>query len=251
MGEVPTLTGVRALVVGASSGIGRALATAALAQGAGVAVSARRGERLTALCREAGGGVPLAGDVRCADDCRRVVDGAAEALGGLDLVVYAAGAGTLAPISRIDPEAWRRDLDVNVVGANAVCAAALPHLDARGVVAFLSSNSTSAPRFGLASYAAAKAALDASVLAWRAEHPERRFLRIVLGPTMPTGFGDGFDPETLTTALRRWPAQGLSPAAMETDDVGRHLAGALALVLAHPDVDTCELRLEPRAEPWS
>src|SRR5690606_28065803 len=119
--------------------IGRSLARHAVAHGAHVCVSARRADRLEALCGEMGGGHPIAGDVTDPDTCHRVVSGAADRLGGLDLVVYTAGSGTLAPVAGTDAADWRRIYDVNVVGPMLVTAAALPVLAADGVITFLSS----------------------------------------------------------------------------------------------------------------
>jgi NAD(P)-dependent dehydrogenase (short-subunit alcohol dehydrogenase family) len=238
------------LVVGASAGIGRAFARHAVAQGADVCVSARRAEKLVELCREAGGGRPVVGDVTDPDDCRRVVGEAVEHLGGLDLVLYTAGAGTMAPIVEADPAAWRRDYEVNVIGPTLVCGAALPALGPHGLMSFISSEASSQTRWGLSSYTASKTALDATIRFWRAEHPERRFQRIVMGATIPTEFGDGFDRDHLTVALQRWAATGVPPTAMETDDVGRQLAEVLGVVLAHPGIDVPDLCLGARGEAW-
>ncbi len=250
MAEAPTLASARILVIGASSGIGRAFAHNAIAQGAQVCVVARRLDKLADLCGDAAGGHPIVGDVTDPDDCRRLVLEAADLMGGFELVLYAAGAGTMAPIIETDPEDWRFDHAVNVLGPTMVCAAALPLLATDGLVAFVSSESGSELRWGLSSYASSKAALDTTIKAWRMEHPERRFQRIVMGGTSPTEFADSFDPDLLGTALARWMASGTPITVMETDDVGRHLAELMAVFLAHPDIDVPDLRLAPRGEAW-
>jgi len=241
----------RILVVGASAGIGRAFAKHSIAAGAQVCVAARRRERLVELCDEAGGGHIVTGDVSSAADCRRLVVEAAEHLGEIDVLLYAAGVAAMSPIEAIEPDLWRRDFDVNVIGANLVCAAALPVLSPNGLVAFISSESTAETRWGLASYAASKSALDASIRHWRHEHPERRFQRIVMGATIPTEFGDQFPADVLHLALDRWIASGISMAAMETDDVGRQLSELLAVMWNHPNVDVPDLCLDPRGGPWA
>lgn len=247
----PSLASARVLVVGASAGIGRAFARHALAQGADVCAAARRTEQLADLCRTAGAGHALTADVTQPEQCRRLVhEAAAEMGGGIDLVLYCAGAGTLAPIIDADPAVWQRSYQVNVIGPTLVCATALPLLSPDGLVAFLSSESVSETRWGLSSYAASKAALDATIRSWRVEHPERRFLRVIMGATMPTDFGNSFDMRVLTTAIDRWVAGGVSMTAMETDDVGRHLAEVLGVVLAHPGIDVPDLCLDPRGEAW-
>ena len=84
------LHGTRILVVGASTGIGRAVAEMAASHGARVAASARRAALLEEL-----DAVAVPGDVRVEADCRRIVDEAVTALGGLDGLVYAVGMSML------------------------------------------------------------------------------------------------------------------------------------------------------------
>jgi NAD(P)-dependent dehydrogenase (short-subunit alcohol dehydrogenase family) len=148
-------------------------------------------------------------------------------------------------------EDWRRAYEINVVGPNLVCAAALDVLAPDGVVAFLSSESTGEVRWGMGTYTASKAALDASIRSWRHEHPERRFQRIIMGATMPTEFGAAFPADLLETAFTRWMASGISMTTMETDDVGRHLAEVMSVILAHPAIDVPDMYLDPRGQAWS
>jgi NAD(P)-dependent dehydrogenase (short-subunit alcohol dehydrogenase family) len=246
MADAPTLTSARILVVGASAGIGRAFAHHAKAMGAQVCVTARRTDKLAEL----EGCHPVTADITDPDDCHRLVAEAVAWLGDIDLHHHAAGAGTMAPIERPDAAAWARDYAVNVIGPTVVTAAALPHLAPDALVTFLSSESTGETRWGMAPYTATKSALDATIRSWRVEHPERRFQRIVMGATMPTDFGNGFGMEVLTTAFERWAAAGVSMTAMETDEVGRHLAEVMAVLLAHPTIDVPDLCLDPRGEAW-
>jgi NAD(P)-dependent dehydrogenase (short-subunit alcohol dehydrogenase family) len=246
MADAPTLTSARILVVGASAGIGRAFAHHARAMGAQVCVTARRTDKLAEL----EGCHPITADITNADDCRRLVDEAAERLGAIDLIVHSAGFGTMAPIEDVDAATWAHIYAVNVIGPTAITAAALPHLSPDALVTFLSSESTGETRWGMSPYAASKSALDATIRAWRVEHPERRFQRIVMGATMPTDFGAGFDEAALTTAFARWAAAGVSMTFMETDEVGRHLAEVLAVLLTHPTIDVPDLCLDPRGEAW-
>lgn len=95
------LTGRRALVTGAGSGIGRAGAIAFAREGARVVVNdldAGRGEATVQTIRDAGGDASfVAADVSLRDDCKRMVDAAAAWLGGLDLLYNNAG---IAPVGR-------------------------------------------------------------------------------------------------------------------------------------------------------
>jgi NAD(P)-dependent dehydrogenase (short-subunit alcohol dehydrogenase family) len=247
MADAPSLTSARILVVGASAGIGRAFARQAAALGAQVCVSARRADKLAEL----EGCHPIAADITRPDDCRELVARAVEHLGSIDLVVHSAGAGMMSRIEEADAERWAHAYAVNVIGPTMITAAALPHLSPDAVVTFLSSESTGETRWGLSGYAATKAALDATIRSWRLEHPERRFQRIVMGATMPTEFGNPFGEADLMIAFDRWAATGVSMTFMETDDVGRHLADVMAVLLTHPTIDVPDLCLDPRGEAWT
>ena len=240
------LDGRRVLVVGASSGIGAALARAVSARGGSVTVSARRRDRLEALVEELGTGHLVAGDTTVPADTARVAAEAAAAMGGLDLMVYAAGYGVLQPLTSTEPETWADLYRVNVVGANLATAAALEHMDRGGLVAFVSSRTVEDANALFASYSATKAALDQCIRVWRAEHPDRRFMRVVMGNTLPTEFGDHMNLDLLGEAMEAWERQAVPGGLMHVDDVGAALAEAFAVALGHPDIDFPELKLDAR-----
>jgi NADP-dependent 3-hydroxy acid dehydrogenase YdfG len=127
-----SLEGRRVAITGASSGIGAVTAELLAAEGAAVAVGARREERLTELVERiaSAGGRAEAIPVDVADEAsaRSFVEGAAERLGGLDGLVNNAGVMLLGPIDGADTEQWRRMVDVNVLGLLYCTHAALPIL---------------------------------------------------------------------------------------------------------------------------
>lgn len=161
------LDGKRVLVVGASRGLGRAIALRMAAEGSRVAVSARGTENLDLLCEEIGrnGGEAIAVTADCsvADDAARAVTSAHAAFGGLDCVVNAAGVHPVwARIGDQPVESWDRTFAVNVSGAFYVCRAALPLLVSGGGGAIVNVTSVGAFRSWdlVGPYCASKAALE-------------------------------------------------------------------------------------------
>lgn len=176
---------MRIVVVGASSGLGRCIGLGLARDGRRLALLARRRDRLETAAKEAGpGAVAIECDVTDESSCRSAVSSAAAELGGIDGLVYTPAVGPLARLADTDAATWRRVFDTNVTGAALVTAAALPHLSASaGTAVYLSSVSASItpPWPGLGAYAVSKAALDKLVEAWRAEHPDIGFTRLVVG----------------------------------------------------------------------
>jgi NAD(P)-dependent dehydrogenase (short-subunit alcohol dehydrogenase family) len=209
------------LVVGGSSGIGRAVAVALGRRGDAVAVAARRADLLAGVVAEAGPTCHgLRADAADPEAARELVERAADRLDGLDAVVYAAGRSTLRPLSAGDAGDWHRTLATNVVGPAVVLSAAGPHLaEGTGPTAvLLSSHSVGRPWPGLVPYAASKAALDQLALGLRAEEPWLRVVRVVVGPTA-TPFADGWDPDEAGARFEAWAAGGYLVHQVQTSEV--------------------------------
>lgn len=126
------LEGTVALVTGASSGIGEATASALAAEGANVAIAARRRDRLERLANDLQRGgrraLILEADVTEEAQAREAVERAARELGRLDIVINNAGVMLLGPIENAPLEEWERMVHLNVLGLLYVAHAALPHL---------------------------------------------------------------------------------------------------------------------------
>ena len=127
------LAGSRAIVTGASSGVGRAIALELARQGVRVLATGRRGERLAALADEAAGmaGGPLlslSGDITSSDFRWHLVDAANQHFGGLDLVVAAAGSGAIGRFRDASPDTLVRIMDVDCIAPTEMVRIALPAL---------------------------------------------------------------------------------------------------------------------------
>ncbi len=157
------LSGRRILVTGGSSGIGAAAAEALAGRGASVAVSGRDGKALAAVAGRTGGPTVVA-DLRVAGAADHVVAQAADNLGGLDTVVYSAGAGWAGPICEMQAGDIDALIDLNLRAPMQMIRAALPRLmTARGQVVLIGSIAGligvprevvySATKAGLAGYA--------------------------------------------------------------------------------------------------
>lgn len=124
------------LITGASSGIGRAIATGLGAAGATVVLGARRLERLEATVEEieASGGTARARKLDVTDraDVKAFVDAANEEFGRVDAIVNNAGLMPLSPLGALKVEEWDRMIDVNVHGVLNGIAAVLPIMEEQG-----------------------------------------------------------------------------------------------------------------------
>jgi NAD(P)-dependent dehydrogenase (short-subunit alcohol dehydrogenase family) len=201
-------------------------------KGAHVALLARRHDWLVDAAKEAGNGaLPIACDVTNQTSCEHAIGEAAKGLGGIDAVIYSTGVGILNRLSDIDANTWRWAFDTNVIGASLITSAALPHLKAStGVAAYLSSISASLtpPWPGLGAYAVTKAALDKLVEAWRTEHPDVGFTRVVVGDcaggegASMTGFANNWDPEIAAEFYPTWISRNyISGTLLEVDELVR------------------------------
>ena len=147
------------LITGSSRGIGRAAALAFRDMGARVAVNGRNQASVQAAISGLGaeGLVPAAGDVGTVAGCEQVVQEAIDALGGLDILVNAAGVGQGASIEESDEALWDRTLDINLKGTFFCCRAALAALrQNQGAIVNIASDAGLVGERGLAVYCASK-----------------------------------------------------------------------------------------------
>jgi NADP-dependent 3-hydroxy acid dehydrogenase YdfG len=126
------LQGTVSLITGASSGIGEATALELAAQGASVAIAARRRDRLEQLAAkiegQGGKALVIEADVGSKEQAAGAVERTVSELGRLDMPVNNAGVMLLGPIEDAPLEEWERMLSVNVAGLIYCAYSALPHL---------------------------------------------------------------------------------------------------------------------------
>lgn len=152
------------LVTGASAGIGEATAERLAAEGANVALVARREGKLETVADRIdaetdGEALVLPADISDEDAVRDVVERTVETFGGVDVLVNNAGmaTGTDVTVESMPIEQYRTVMGVNVDGMFFVTRAALPHLrEASGIVIFVGSFAGQYPRPGAPVYAATK-----------------------------------------------------------------------------------------------
>ncbi|MCQ4166671.1 SDR family oxidoreductase [Tahibacter harae] len=184
------LSGKVALVTGASSGIGRAVALLFAAQGAAVVLTARREAQLDAVAsaiRNAGGRAHVsAGDISRAETHERLVAVALREFGGLDIAVNNAGTvGPLKPLAEITPEDWQQTLATNLTAAFLGARSQIPALLQRGGGALVFTSSfvgTSVGLPGMAAYGASKAGLMGLVKGITADYAARNIRANALLP---------------------------------------------------------------------
>lgn len=191
------LTGKRAILTGASGGIGRAIATALAKAGARVALAGRNADALNQLAsdlRTTGGDVLVVPtDVTKPEDRQRLVDTATASFGGLDLLVNNAGIGSHGHFSTSTPEIMRQVMEVNFFAPIELTRVAMPHLTNGNLPAVVNLTSMCG-RKGMPAwpeYSASKFALVGMSEAWRGEFARFGVDVITLVPGLTnSGFGN-------------------------------------------------------------
>src|SRR5262245_36526741 len=131
------LNGKIAMITGGSEGLGRAAAEKLCAEGAKVAICARRKEALEQAAEEikkATGGQMLAqvADVSRAADCEQFVNAVVAQWGGVATLRNNAGTSAAGAFEKVDDDAWQSDWDLKVMGAIRMSRLVIPHMKKRG-----------------------------------------------------------------------------------------------------------------------
>jgi NAD(P)-dependent dehydrogenase (short-subunit alcohol dehydrogenase family) len=164
------VSGRAVLVTGAARGIGAETARRLAARGARVALVGLEPEELERVAGECPGAVWFEADVTDHDALAAAVEGTVGAFGGIDAVIANAGIATLGFVRSMDPEAFERVLEVNLLGVWRTVRACLPHvIERRGYVLMVASLAAVAHTPAMAPYATAKAGVEAFGNVLRAE----------------------------------------------------------------------------------
>ena len=205
-----------AVVTGASSGIGKAVALAFGARGWRVAVGARRDEALaeTAAAIDASGGRAFAHplDVREPESVDSFFAAAEDALGPVDVLVNNAGIALPGALHEVDDDVHARIVETNLLGpiyASRRAVRSMLQREVPGDIVFVSSDVTVHPRPQMPAYGASKAGLEhlATILALELEGTGIRTSVVRVGPTL-TSFGDGWNLEIFETLMPQWQRFG-------------------------------------------
>jgi NAD(P)-dependent dehydrogenase (short-subunit alcohol dehydrogenase family) len=161
--DLSVLRGQRVLITGAARGIGAALAEKLASHGARLALIGLEKEEMDKVAGRCGDGTFVAEcDVSSNDQVVKTIDAAAQALGGLDVVVANAGIGAGGMMRMQDLRSWERVIEINLLGVMYTDRAALPHLEkSRGYVLNIASTAAALRAPGMTAYCAAKAGVEA------------------------------------------------------------------------------------------
>jgi NADP-dependent 3-hydroxy acid dehydrogenase YdfG len=242
--QATNLRGKVAIITGASSGIGEAIAEELVQRGVHVALFARRENRLRELAQRLagkGGEEPLIvpGDVSKPEDVQKLMNQTVQRWGKLDIVIANAGFGYRSPIVDGDPQRWKKLLDTNVYGLLLTLKYGVEQLleNGSGHVVVTSSIAGRTVTAGGAVYSGSKFAVNAIAEALRQEVGQQGIRVTTIEPgAVETEFAAaaGYPPGTVEAIKQLDPLQA------------KEIAQVVIQVLEQPgNVDIAELTVTP------
>ncbi len=215
------LDGAHVLVVGATGGLGSAIAERLAGSGARLTLTGRSSARLDELAGGLGDAVvgAFTADLSRPGEPERVVRQSTAGPRGLTGVVYAAGVVAFGPVDELDDDVFDELLLTNLVAPVRVVRAAVPHLREGGFLAQISAVVAERPMAGMAAYSATKAGLTAFGAA-AAHELRRRRIRVI-----------DIRPPHTETGLAGRPIAGSAPGlrpGLEPASVAERIVRAIA-----------------------
>jgi NADP-dependent 3-hydroxy acid dehydrogenase YdfG len=239
------IRGKAVVITGGSSGLGEAAARLLSAQGASVALGARRHDRIQSLAaelgRDGGKAIAVTTDVTRREEVQRLVDKAVEAFGRIDVMINNAGLMPQSLLERLKIDEWDQMIDVNIKGVLYGIAAALPHMKQRKAGHFINVSSVAGHRIGpgFAVYSATKFAVRALSEGLRQEVKPYNIRTTVISPgAVATELPNTVSDPDAADSLRRFYKETAIPA--------ESFARAVAFAIGQPeDVDVNEILFRP------
>lgn len=252
------LSGLHAIITGASQGLGKAIAAQFLREGASIVICARDAAMLAETRDElaASGGRVLAQacDVSDEQQVNDLVEFAVRELGSMQVLVSNAGVyGPMGPTEEVDLHEWRRALDINLFGTLLPCRALIPHFKqaGRGKIIVISGGGATNPLPNISAYAASKAAVVRLMETLAEELREHRVDVNAIAPgALKTRLVEqvlAAGPEKVGTAFfaknKKWADEGATPL---------ELGAELCAWLASTDSDGITGKLiSAQWDPWA
>jgi NAD(P)-dependent dehydrogenase (short-subunit alcohol dehydrogenase family) len=201
------LAGKAAIITGAGTGIGRAIALAFAEAGMTVVCAGRRQEPLdetvAAIAEHGGEALVLPTHVTDPAQVQAMVDRTLEAYGAVDVLYNNAGSFTgIGPLWEVDADRWWQDVETNLRGSMLCAQAVLPHMIERGsgMVINMSGGGAAGPMVGGSGYGSSKAAL------LRLTDSLARELTMIESPVLVYAMDPGFNPTDMTRSVAGEPA---------------------------------------------
>jgi short-subunit dehydrogenase len=227
-----------AIIVGASGGIGSAIAKHLAELGAKVVLVGRDGERLTLLARQLPATLPILADITKPEDAQELVNRTVKEFGRIDILVNSAGRAMFAPVESIDLAEYRDLLELNLIAPLRLMQLVVPHMRAQGQGVILNLSSMVTKRYipKIAGYASTKYALNAISLTAREEVAKDHIVISVVRPgIVDTDFGKhakSSEPD----ALRHSPEGTLLPHVLSPVTVAQKVAEVIQSGVAELDI---------------
>lgn len=250
-----SLSGKTAVVTGASSGIGRAIAEKLGAAGAHVFLAGRTVEAMEASKAkiEAAGGkaTPVVADMRDVKQVQGLIDRAVADTGHLDIMVNNAGVSYPAPIIEGEPEQWREMFETNVIALLTGCQAAVKAMRANNTEGHIVNiSSIAAQRNDSGVYGSTKHAVNAISGTLRAELENDNIRVVTIMPgAIATNFARNFDPTVVAGFVK---GAGLDIEVKQgerlPDEVFERIGPAMKQMLGSPE-DIAEAVLYAVSQP--